>query len=542
MTITRKLPIGIQSFEKLRRGGYLYIDKTAFVWNLIQGSNPYFLSRPRRFGKSLFLSTLAAYFLGQKELFKGLFLEKAEEEQAVQEGRAAWEAYPVLYFDFNVGNYTEIGAVNHRLHILLQEAETVYGITPVKEEQSFYASRFEKLVKTAYEQTGKQVVILVDEYDKPLLQTMGINEELNEQYRNTLKAFYSVIKTCDQYIRFAFLTGVTKFSKISIFSDLNNLKDISLSETYAGICGITQEELEGNFQPEIQALADRQKLDYPYAVAALKQWYDGYLFHPAGEGMYNPYSILNAFDDKEIKSYWFGTGTPTFLVNYLKEAHYFIPDLDGNAELTESGLETYRAVAQDALPILFQSGYLTIKKYISDLRLYRLGFPNDEVRYGFLENLLPAYSDLQFGQTGLSVARFVQDIREGKVDSFMERMQAIISGIPYDNFSKENLKLREQNYQTAVYLIFALMGQFVQTEVHCSTGRSDCIVQTADTIYIFEFKLSGSGTAQDAIDQIKKNNYAGQYKANDKKVVLIGSSFDEQTRTIKDWAVDNYQL
>ena len=538
MNTPRKLPVGIQSFKDLREKHFLYVDKTAYIAQLSQASKVFFLSRPRRFGKSLFLSTLAAYFLGQKELFKGLYLEKAEEEQAIQEGRAAWEEYPVLYFDFNTGQYDTFESLINRIQLFLSPLEKNYHIAPVEGD---LAQRLEIIIKQIYEATQRQVVILVDEYDKPLLQTMGVNEELNEQYRNTLKAFYSVIKTCDQYIRFAFLTGVTKFSKISIFSDLNNLKDISLSEMYAGICGITQSELEANFQPEIQVLADRQQLDYSQAVAALKQWYDGYLFHPAGDGMYNPYSILNAFDDKEIKSYWFGTGTPTFLVNYLKDAHYFIPDLDGNVELDEDGLQTYRAVTQEPFPILFQAGYLTIKEYIKDLRLYRLGFPNDEVRYGFLHNLLPAYSSVPFGQTGVSVARFVQDIRAGKVDSFMERMQAIISGIPYDNFSKENLKLREQNYQTAVYLIFALMGQFVQTEVHCSTGRSDCIVQTADAVYIFEFKLTSNGTAEDAIDQIKKNDYAGQYKANDKKIVLIGASFDEETRTIKDWAVVNKQ-
>ena len=538
MDFSRKLPIGIQSFEKLRRNNYLYIDKTAFVWNLIQGSNPYFLSRPRRFGKSLFLSTLAAYFLGQKELFKGLYLEKAEEAQATQEQRTAWLQYPVFYFDFNTGQYDLKDALNERLHVLLKDAETQYGIMPTKEEQPFFSSRFERLIKTVYQQTGKQAVILVDEYDKPLLQTMGVNEPLNKQYRNTLKAFYSVIKTCDQYIRFAFLTGVTKFSKISIFSDLNNLRDISIEEDYAGICGITQKELEVNFQPEIQVLAQRRELEYSQAVAALKQWYDGYLFHPAGENMYNPYSVLSALVKKEIKSYWFSTGTPTFLVNYLKEAHFFIPDLDGNVELDEDGLQTYRAVAQDTLPILFQAGYLTIKEYISDLRLYRLGFPNDEVRYGFLHNLLPAYSDVPFGQTGGSVARFVQDIRNGNVDGFMERMQSIISGIPYDNLTKENLKLREQNYQAAVYLIFALMGQFIQTEVHCALGRSDAVVTTADTVYIFEFKLTGNGAAEDAIAQIKEKNYAAQYKTSGKKIVLIGSSFDEEKRTIRNWTTE----
>ena len=495
-----------------------------------------------------------------------MYLENAEEEQAVLENRAAWQEYPVLYLDFNMGNYGESNELDINLNDHLCKWEKRYGIE--SSEQTF-ALRSAGIIKRVYQQTGKQVVILVDEYDKPLLQTMGINEKLNEQYRNTLKAFYSVIKTCDQYIRFAFLTGVTKFSKISIFSDLNNLKDISLNETYAGICGITQKELESNFQPEIQALAQKQGFDYQQALAALKQWYDGYLFHPAGEGMYNPFSILNAFDDKEIKSYWFGTGTPTFLVNYLKEAHYFIPDLDGNVQLDEEGLQTYRAIAQDTLPILFQAGYLTIKEYIRDLRLYRLGFPNDEVRYGFLHNLLPAYSDVPFGQTGVWVGRFVQAIRNGKVNEFMERMQAIIASIPYDNFTDKNIKLREQNYQTAVYLVFALMGQFVQTEVYCySTAtdgggstqqrcfgsaetrsqnytrmysfdrRADAVVTTADAVYIFEFKLSGNGTADDAIVQIQKQNYAGQYKADEKKIVLIGVGFDGEARTIREWKME----
>ena len=516
----------------LRNDRYLYVDKTAYIAQLVASSRVYFLSRPRRFGKSLFLSTLSAYFLGQKELFKGLYLEKAEEEQAVLENRASWQEYPVFYLDFNTGNYNCMEALQENLNIFLSRLEDIYGKEAIEETPP---KRFEGLLKRAYEKTGKQVVILVDEYDKPLLQTMGVNEALNEQYRNELKAFYSVLKTCDEYIRFAFLTGVTKFSKISIFSDLNNLKDISLHETYAGICGITQKELEDNFEPEIQALAERQGLDYPQAIAALKQWYDGYLFHPAGEGMYNPFSLLNAFDYKEIKSFWFSTGTPTFLVNFLKEAHYFIPDLEENVELDEEGLQMYRAVAQDALPILFQSGYLTIKEYIKEAQMYRLGFPNDEVRYGFLKNLLPAYTAVPFSETGKSVWQFVEDVRKGNVNGFMERMQSLIAGISYDNFSSKELKLREQNYQTAVYLIFKLMGQFVQTEVHCSTGRADCVVQTADSIYIFEFKLSGNGNAEDAIAQIQKQNYAAKYKTDGKKIVLIGSSFDEGVRTIKEW-------
>ena len=535
MNVIRKLPIGVQSFKVLRNDRYLYVDKTAYIAQLAAGSRVYFLSRPRRFGKSLFLSTLKAYFRGQKELFTNLYIEKAEEEQAAQENRSAWQEYPVFYLDFNIGNYNCMETLTENLNIFLSQLEELYGSSDIEESS---AKRFAGLLERAYKQTGKQAVILVDEYDKPLLQTMGSNEELNEKYRNELKAFYSVIKTCDEYIRFAFLTGVTKFSKISIFSDLNNLRDISMEEDYAGICGITQEELETNFQPEIQVLADRQQLEYDQALAALKQWYDGYLFHPAGEGMYNPYSLLNAFVKKEIKSYWFATGTPTFLVNFLKDAHFFIPNLDGKVELNETGLETYRAVAQDVLPILFQSGYLTIKKYITEARMYLLGFPNDEVRYGFLENLMPVYAAIPFVETGKSVWQFVQDIREGNVNGFMKRMQSIISGIPYDDFPKEKLKLREQNYQTAVYLIFALMGQFVQTEVHCATGRADCVVYTTDTVYIFEFKLSDSGSADDAIKQIQEQQYGAQYKTEGKKIVLIGSSFDEKIRTIKDWKTE----
>ena len=499
-------------------------------------SSPYFLSRPRRFGKSLFLSTLAAYFRGQKELFKDLYLEKAEEEQAAQEGREAWQEYPVLYLDFNTKNYIDEQALVDILNLHLNEWEARYAVSKTAAAPE---DRFRLLIAALFKQTGKQVVILVDEYDKPLLQTMGVNETLNEQYRNTLKAFYSVIKTCDQYIRFAFLTGVTKFSKISIFSDLNNLEDISLRNDYAGICGITEQELEQNFEPEIEALSKAENLTKSKTLAALKKQYDGYLFAKAGVNVYNPFSLLSAFKAKDFGSYWFSTGTPTFLVNYLKEAHYFIPDLDGNVELNESGLETYRAVTENALPILFQSGYLTIIGYSKEARLYQLGFPNDEVRYGFLENLLPAYSSLPLGDTGKSVWKFVQDIREGKVDSFMERMRSIIAGIPYDDFPKDKLKLREQNYQTAVYLVFALMGQFVQTEVHCATGRADAVVITVDTVYIFEFKLSGNSNAEDAINQIKEKNYAAKYQVDGKKVVLIGSSFDEDARTIRDWQIAN---
>ncbi|EMB32859.1 hypothetical protein HMPREF9727_00009 [Treponema denticola MYR-T] len=533
--LSRKIPIGIQSFEDLRRKNFLYVDKTLYAFKLANLGKVYFLSRPRRFGKSLFLSTLKAYFLGQKELFKGLYIEKAEEKRAEIEKNEAWGEYPVFYLDFNVGRYDLDGALAESLDYFLKKEEKIYRL---KNEGDSFGKRFQSLIETAYNKTGKQAVILVDEYDKPLLQTMGVNEVLNEEYRNTLKAFYSVIKTCDQYIRFAFLTGVTKFSKVSISSDLNNLQDISMLNDYAEICGLTQAEIEKTFKPEIERLAKNTKNSYDKMLEELKKRYDGYKFSVLGESVYNPFSILNTFNSGELKNYWFATGTPTFLVNYLKAAHYNIPDLDGKVELDESMLNEYRADAKDPIPILFQSGYLTIKEYIEEVNMYRLGFPNDEVRYSFLENLVPAYSSLRSDETGVSIWKFVEDIRAGNVDDFMDRMQAIIAGVPYDNLPKDKLKLREQNYQTAVYLIFKLMGQFVQTEIHCAKGRADCIVHTKDSIYIFEFKLMSAGTAEDAIVQIKENGYAAQFKTSSKKIILIGSSFNEEERTIGEWKTE----
>lgn len=532
MDFSRKMPIGIQDFKDLREKNFVYVDKTQYAFKLANEGKMYFLSRPRRFGKSLFLSTLKAYFLGQKELFIGLYIEKAEEKRAKVEKTEAWIEYPVLYLDFNIGKYDEPHSLKSHLNLTLTQFEEIYGS---HEQEKEPAQRFAGIIKRAYEKTGKQAVILVDEYDKPLLQTMGINETLNEEYRSTLKAFFSVIKTCDQYIRLAFLTGVTKFSKVSIFSDLNNLEDLSLQNYYSAVCGITEEELKNNFDFELRELAKQSDSKYDELLKYLKKHYDGYFFAREGKSVYNPFSILNVLKSKDFSNYWFSTGTPTFLVNYLKDAHYYVPDLDGNVDINETGLEAYRADAKTPIPILFQAGYLTIKEYIKEANLYRLGFPNDEVRYGFLQNLLPAFSDVGIDQAGTAVWRFVEEIRAGMVDEFMERMQSILAGIPYDNLTETNLKLREQNYQTAVYLIFKLMGQFTETEIHGSTGRADCIVHTKDFIYIFEFKLTGQGSAQDAITQIKEKAYAVPYMSSGKKIMAIGSSFDEEKRNIKDW-------
>jgi len=530
----RKMPIGTQSFKVLRDNRYVYVDKTQHLYQLISQGRVYFLSRPRRFGKSLFLSTLKAYFLGQKELFKGLYLEKAEEELAVREKRESWLEYPVLYLDLNASNYNVPESLTIKLDDHLTLWEELYGTASSEKD---FSSRFMGVIRRAYKKTGRQVVILIDEYDKPLLDTID-NPDLNNTYRDILRAFFSVIKSSDEYIRFAFLTGVTRFSKVSVFSGLNNLRDISFLSDYSGICGITEGELEANFAPEIETLASSLTLSVQETLSILKKWYDGYLFSESGENVYNPFSLLNTFASRDLKSYWYATGTPTFLVRSLKKTHYFLPDLDGNVVLNEAGLEHDSADASSALPILYQAGYLTIKEYIAESRLYRLGFPNDEVRYGFLNNLLPAFTAVQSTDTGLAVWEFVQSIKVGDVESVMTRMQSILSALPYDTASLAELKWRERDSQIAVYLIFALMGQFVQTEVQNATGRANCVVYTGEVIYMFEFKLWSAGTASEALAQIRTKAYDAPYSASGKRIVLVGASFDEQKRTIGDWEVE----
>ena len=529
MSDIRRLPIGVQSFEDLRVKNFIYIDKTEYVSKLVAENKVFFLSRPRRFGKSLFLSTLKAFFLGKKELFKGLHIEDAEQKQAELEGREAWIKYPVLHLDFTGGIYDTSEGLLNRFLSFFNEYEEIYKSTGLD-----IPDHFKNLIKKIYETTGKQVVILVDEYDKPLLETMIINEPLNEEYRRILKGFYGVIKACDEYIRFAFLTGVTKFSKVSIFSDLNNLRDISMLPEYDAVCGITQKEMEEVFRPEIIELGKAQNLTEAETLAKLKQKYDGYHFSESFVNVYNPFSLLNVFAGKVFRSFWFSTGTPTFLVRTLQhQKEICIRDILENAEMSENALQDYRPDMNNPIPILFQSGYLTLKDYDERLGLYKLGFPNDEVKYGFLDNLVPAYTSIAKDASGLFIGNFVRAIEKGDTESFMKRMYTACAGLPYSLASKENVQMRERDYQIAFYIIFSLMGQFVQTEVVSSKGRADCVVHTDDTIYIFEFKLMGSGTPKEAIQQIKEKGYAEPYKTSGKKIVLIGAVFadgiDEDT-------------
>ena len=526
----RELPIGIQSFEKLRERELLYVDKTQYIVPLLRGGGIYFLSRPRRFGKSLFLSTLQAYFEGNKALFEGLSLEQAEPALAALEKREAWQKYPILYLDLNGASYSSIADLDNILETHLVAWEQLYGDAP---EEKTYARRFEGVIKRAYQKTGQQVVFLVDEYDKPLLEAV-VNKELYETYRSMLYGLYSNIKNCDRYLRFVFLTGVSRFGKLTIFSGLNNLNDISMDAAYAGICGITEEELVAYFVPEIKALAEALQLTHEATIVALKKRYDGYLFCRRGEHVYNPFSLLNVLKKLEFDDYWYATGTPTFLVKYLQTLNYFLPDLEHDVEMGMAGLQVSPIEAKSPIPILFQAGYLTIREYRPDEGIYRLGFPNEEVRFGFLKNLLQNYAP-EIEDASSETAEFLREIRAGQVDEFMKRLEGLIAGIPYDTFAPTLVKYRERDAQVAVYLIFSLMGQFIASEVHSVIGRADAVVHTTKATYIFEFKLEGTSTPAEALAQIEEKGYATPYQKQRKKVIAIGVSFDTEKRNIGGW-------
>jgi len=519
----RKLPIGIQSFRDLRQNKYLYVDKTAYIYSLAQNGKTYFLSRPRRFGKSLLLSTMDAYFSGQKELFTGLAVERLEAGQ-----EHPWTVYPVLHFDFTGENYTVAGALENRLDRILNGMEAVYGTT---DGDKTLAARFISLIRNAYRKTGRGVVVLVDEYDKPLLESMD-NEKLQQSNQALFKGFFGALKGQDQYLHFVFFTGVTKFSRVSIFSDLNQLNDISMDRNYAAVCGITQEELEADFVPEIHNLAEDMRMTYKECIAELGRMYDGYHFCENSEGIYNPFSVLNAFAGGKFDTYWFATGTPTFLVNELQKNDYDVRDFTESVEATAQILSDYRLENRDPVPLFYQSGYLTITGYDRELGIYSLGYPNAEVKYGFLNFLAPSYTNLPETKQTLYIGQFIRDIRTGKVDGVMERFKAIYAGLPYGN----NVHLLERDFQIVVYLIFTLLGQYTKTEVHSAKGRADCIVETKDTVYIFEFKVDSPAEAARA--QTDAQGYAAPYAADSRRIVKTGVSFSSTERNITDWVTE----
>jgi len=523
MNTMRKLPIGIQSFEKLRNDNCLYVDKTQFVYKLAQTSSPYFLGRPRRFGKSLFLSTLKAYFEGKKELFEGLKIAELETK---------WTKYPVIYIDFNKSDYSDIRSIEVVIDDILRKYEQQYDISFIAERLSV---RFANVISEARKKTGQRVVVLIDEYDKPLISSID-NLDLNNEMRTILKGFYGILKAEDANLKFVFLTGVTKFSKVSVFSDLNQLVDISLNEKFAEICGISEEELLHNFQPEIQELAECRKMTYEQAFAELKKRYDGYHFAKVSADIYNPFSILNTFGSMDFAYYWFATGTPTFLAKALQQQNYDIRKLNDDVIIPANSIMDYRVENQNFTPLLYQSGYLTIKEYRQNRDTFVLGFPNEEVKYGFLNELLPAFVHTPITTGNFSVVEFLQQIEDNDINGFMTSLKAFFAAIPYDAIEQKHRD--EQYYQHVFYLLFTLMGQFVETEVKNNKGRADAVVKTTDHIYVFEFKMDDNATAEDAIAQINSKDYAIPYIADHRKIVKIGVEFSQIERGVKRWLIE----
>lgn len=509
-------PVGVQNFESLRTDNYMYIDKTSMVYQLVKGGRYYFLSRPRRFGKSLLISTLEAYFEGKKKLFEGLAIERLEKE---------WLTYPVLHMDLNAEKFDTPEGLNQILERHLNLWEDRWG-KDIREKS--FSDRFVGIIRRASEQAGQRVVILIDEYDKPMLQAID-NDELQDFYRNTLKAFYGVLKSMDGYIKFAFLTGVTKFGKVSVFSDLNNLMDISMDDRFVEICGVTEREIHAYFEEELHILAQKQDMDYEQVCRELKECYDGYHFTEQSVGMYNPFSLLNTFARMKFGSYWFETGTPTYLVKLLQQTHYNLYDM-AHTETDADVLNSIDAASKNPIPVIYQSGYLTIKGYDKMFGLYRLGFPNREVEEGFVKYLLPYYTRVNQVDTSFQIMKFVKEVCAGDYDAFFRRLQSFFADTPY-----ELVRDLELHYQNVLFIVFKLVGFYVKAEYHTSEGRIDLVLQTDRFIYVMEFKLDG--TAEDALRQIDEKGYALPFASDPRRLFRVGVNFNSQTRNIEKWLV-----
>ncbi len=516
----RKLPLGIQSFEKLRKEDYLYVDKTELIHKLITTGRSYFLSRPRRFGKSLLVSTLEAYFLGKKDLFKGLALENLEQE---------WIKYPVIKFSLAGGDFTTENGLYDKLKYTISDFETQYELP--KEESFSLPVRFNAALKNANKKTGLSVVVLVDEYDTPILKTMDLYPELEQKSREFFKSFFATLKDADEYLHFVFFTGVTKFSKVSIFSDLNQLIDISMDKAYSALCGITQDELENNFMPNIEALATEEELSKEECLNKLKQMYDGYKFSANGTNVYNPYSLFNSFNHKTFGSYWFETATPTFLINKLKAISYDIRNFSNCIEASALQIQDYRADNPDIVPLLYQSGYLTIKSYDKRRERYTLSYPNDEVKYSFMESLAPSYLNTNKNDSNMDIYAIDNAIEHGNINTVKEQLFAVFARLPYAN----SLEWVERDFQNVIYIIFMMLGKYVHVELHSAKGRADCIVETDKYVYIFEFKVDSS--AEEALKQIEQKGYASPYAADKRKIFSIGINFSTNERNIKEMLV-----
>lgn len=512
-----KYPIGVQNFESLRKENYLYIDKTELIYKLAHTGRYYFLSRPRRFGKSLLVSTLESYFEGKKELFNGLAIETYEKE---------WIRYPVFHMDLNGRQYDSREKLIAKLEATLGLWEKLYGLAASTKP---YDMRFDDVIQNVYDKYGQSVVILIDEYDKPLLDNFD-NPDLQNELRNILRPFYATLKSKDRCIRFALLTGVSKFGKLSVFSDLNNLKDISMDTRYVELCGITEKEIKEYLEDPLHTMADKLDLGYDEMCRCLRCQYDGYHFERDTAGLYNPFSLLNAFDGMTLKDYWFETGTPSFLVEALKRADYDLNRLSGE-EQTSDMLNSIDDTVKNPIPLLYQSGYLTIKGYDERFRLYKLGFPNDEVRRGFINYLLPRFSPCNDSESAFYIRHFVKEIETGDVKGFMDRLQTLFADNSYQIMGK-----MEVYFQNAMYVLFKVLGFYVAVEHTTHRGRIDLLIKTSSYIYIIEIKLDGS--AEEALKQINEKGYAEPFAKDSRKLFKVGVNFSSVTRGIEAWKVE----
>ena len=517
-----KYPIGIQSFDRLIEDGFVYVDKTDMIYSLVKEGTIYFLSRPRRFGKSLLVSTLKNYFLGRKELFKGLKIDSLEKE---------WKVYPVFHMDFNGGNFTCKGALNAMIDDYISGWEKLYDISGVDKEVGL-GVRFRHVLSKAHEVSGRRAVVLIDEYDKPILDVLDVDKDLEEEHRNILKGFYSVFKSADENLQFVFLTGVTKFSQVSVFSGFNQPFDISMHGKYETLCGISQAELEASFRESIDEMREFYRCSYEEMMSMLKSQYDGYHFSDKMTDVYNPFSLLNAFSTGRISDYWFKSGTPTYLIRLLSHTNENMNEITGKYYSAEEFID-YKATVELPLPMIYQSGYLTIKDFDLRRNAFLLDYPNNEVKKGFLSLVAGSYFN-----TKESIYSWIRNasfqLEDGMIEDFRIGLTSFLASIPYTMRRKENERERERYFHYTFYLIMRLIGVYtVYTEKVQSHGRVDCIVETPGYIYIFEFKLDGS--ADEAMRQIEEKGYAREYESDNRKLYKIGAVFSSETGTIEEW-------
>ena len=525
----RKYPVGIQTFERLIKDGFIYVDKTDLVWELAHYATYIFMSRPRRFGKSLLTSTLKSYFKGDRELFEGLKIMPLENE---------WVQYPVIHLDLSIAKGKSSAQDLQRSLILIMKRLDIYEDNP---EEVTPGEKLDGLIRRLFNKTGKQVAVIIDEYDAPLLDVLHSQATLDAM-RKVMQEFYVPLKANEAYIKFCFITGITKFSQLSIFSTINNLKNVSLLPRFATICGFTEQEVKTVFKEDIEAMAKDFKLTPEAMYAKIKFKYDGYHFACSAEAVFNPFSLLNALGDRLLKNYWFASGTPTFLIKQLQHFHTDITSLD-SLDVPESAFDQPTENMKDALPLLYQSGYLTIKDYDPDTEAYYLAIPNQEVRVGYIYGLLPTYTGLNSGDVQIGfAAKFWKALKQGDIDLAMQHMQAYLAGIPYVEGFKQKLaeaKTKEGFYEYTFYLIFSMLNVYVRTQVKVAGGRVDMVIFMPDTIYVMELKVGDS--ARHALEQIDARGYAKPYLTDIRQVVKVGIRFDADKHTVDEWEVETEQ-